>query len=77
MGGVFNCNIQGMTFEAKCTETCRPAMSVIEIKLWRLTALTVLEGEAYIFEGNTDSSEENTIDKVFGVGSYLDLSETY
>ena len=77
LGGVFNCNIWGNNFEARCTETCKPALSVIEIKLWRFTALTVLEGSSYIFPGNSESYEENTLEKVFGVGSYLDLLEDY
>ena len=77
LGGVFNCNIWGNNFEARCTETCKPSLSVIEIKLWQFTALTVLEGSPYIFPGNSVSNEKNTLEKVFGVGSYVDLAEDY
>ena len=43
LGGVFNCNIYGMSFEARCTKTCKPALSVIEIKIWERAALTALD----------------------------------
>ena len=31
LGGVFNCNLTGSRFVAKCTDVCSPAMNVIEM----------------------------------------------
>ena len=52
LGGVFNCNLIGTKFVARCTEVCSPAMNVIEMQLYNYTALTA-EGTAYVLDGNT------------------------
>ena len=35
VGGVFNCGLNGSTFEARCTTLCTPFMSIVEIFLWK------------------------------------------
>ena len=77
IGGVFNCNLEGNLFKAICTDVCSPNMAVQEVKLWLLTALTVADdGTAYTFEGNTEViGKPYDLEKVFGVGSYLELGD--
>ena len=45
-GGVFNCGLTGSNFVARCTDVCSPNLSVVELKLWKLKALT-LSGTVY------------------------------
>ena len=40
-GGVFNCGGTGSRFRAQCDTVCSPALSVVELKLWKLTAATM------------------------------------
>ena len=51
LGGVFNCNLWGTRFVARCTDVCEPAMSVLEMQIYKYTALTA-EGTAYMLEDN-------------------------
>ena len=46
VGGLFNCGLNGSTFEARCTTVCEPKMSIVEIKLWKNPAVT-LDGSVY------------------------------
>ena len=76
LGGVFNCNLIGTKFVARCTEVCSPAMNVIEMQLYNYTALTA-EGTAYVLDGNTQHPNQNgnyvyqyDHDKAWKLGSY-------
>ena len=35
VGGVFNCGLEGTLFEAICTSTCSPYMSIVELFVWK------------------------------------------
>ena len=53
IGGVFNCDLEGNHFEARCTEACTPFMAVYEIELFTRSALTAdPDGVAYFFRNN-------------------------
>ena len=54
-GGVFNCNLEGWTFRAVCTEVCAPNMFVMEIGLWTETALSV-DAEYSHLDGNIEQT---------------------
>ena len=77
VGGVFNCNLEGYTFKAVCTDTCYPSMFVLEMQVFTKTALTAV-GEPYIFEGNAshinNASKEifqSDQAKLWSAGSYF------
>ena len=41
VGGLFNCGLTGTTFKVECTTFCSPGFAIVEIFLWKYTALTV------------------------------------
>ena len=82
-GGIFNCGLTGSTFEARCTTICEPKLSVVELKLWKDTALT-LNGEHYIIDGGRmcdnyggKNWSHNSVDKVFETGSYWYMGDNW
>ena len=46
VGGVFNCGLSGTIFKLQCTTQCADYLSIIELKLWKDTILT-LDGSTY------------------------------
>ena len=76
IGGVFNCNLWGTKFVARCTEVCTPAMNVIEMQIYVYSALTA-EGTAYVLDGNVNHPKwfgdylyQYDHDKAWNLGSY-------
>ena len=41
IGGVFNCGLTGTKFKAICTTACYPKMSIVEIFLFKGTAMNL------------------------------------
>ena len=50
VGGLFNCGLTGSNFKAICETPCSPYLSVVELKVWKLHALS-LSGTAYQLDG--------------------------
>lgn len=71
IGGVFNCNLKGNVFEARCTAVCSPGLSVIEMQVYAYSILTV-EGTAYALDGNVAHSKYSfDHDKLWKTGSFF------
>ena len=78
VGGVFNCGLIGSTFEAICTTTCSPSMSIVEIFLWKEAAMTLYGTPYYIADSHGCTADYNggsgayptDTDKLFNTGSY-------
>lgn len=74
-GGVFDCGgLIGTNFTMRCTTTCSPYLSVVELRLFKLQAATLF-GESYDFPGMANCSEgvsEN--DQLFNRGSTMYIS---
>ena len=69
IGGLFNCGLRGSTFELRCTSTCTPRLSVVELYLYEARALS-LQGIPYRVGGSTACGDEpSDTDYLFGKGS--------
>ena len=73
LGGVFNCNLNGLELKIVCTTTCSPNFAINELKIWKIDAVSV-GGTPYNFGGNVPLYPSTPfrfeIDRLFGLGSY-------
>ena len=74
VGGVFNCGLEGSTFEAVCTTACSPFMSIVELYVWKEKAMTLFGSPYYLADSHGCTSyygeHPHDTDKLFNVGSY-------
>ena len=74
VGGVFNCGLEGSTFEAVCTTACSPFMSVVELFIWKEKAMTLYGTPYYLADShgctNYYGVHPHDTDKLFNAGSY-------
>ena len=70
IGGVFNCGLTGTTFEAICTTTCEPMMSIVEVFLFKDTAMNLFGSHYYVGDGSASTTNGNDTGYLFTTGSY-------
>lgn len=70
VGGVFNCGLVGTTFEAVCTTTCSPFMSIVEVFIWQELAMTLFGSQYYVPDSGPLAGFPNDPNKLLNTGSY-------